>query len=76
MQLSGRALGPFVVASHGWLSAGDPDPAGARIKVLRDALRELPHIEAVFFDFPSLFQHERSAPQHAAFKRALGVVRA
>ena len=64
------------VASHGWLSAGSPDPAGARVQLLRDALEERPYIEAVFFDFPSLFQSKRSAPQYEAFKRALGVVRA
>ena len=64
------------VASHGWLSAGDPDPAGERMRMLRGALKELPHIEAVFFDFPSLFQRARTAPQTEAFKRSLGVVRA
>eukprot|EP00966_Prymnesium_polylepis_P075098 1741880-Prymnesium_polylepis.2 len=64
------------VASHGWLSAGAPDPAGARIKVLRRALRELPYIEAVFFDFMSLFQKPRDEAQEAAFGRALKVVSA
>ena len=63
------------VASHGWLSAGNPDPSSARMKVLRRALRERRHIEALFFDFASLYQHERSTRQLAAFKRALAVVR-
>ena len=67
----GRGVG---VASHPWLSAGDPDPAGERVRLLRRALEERPYIEALFFDFPSLFQHERSEAQNAAFKRALSVV--
>ena len=64
------------VVSHGWLSAGDPDPAASRVKVLRNALHELPHIEAVFFDFMSLFQKPRDEMQDAAFGRSLGVVSA
>jgi hypothetical protein len=39
------------VVSHGWLSAGSPDPGGARLAVLRRALVERSHIEALFFDF-------------------------
>ena len=68
----GRGVG---VASHPWLSAGDPDPAGERVRLLCRALEERPYIEALFFDFPSLFQHKRSEAQNAAFKRALSVVR-
>ena len=68
----GRGVG---VASHPWLSARDPDPAGERVRLLRRALEERPYIEALFFDFPSLFQHARSEAQNAAFKRALSVVR-
>eukprot|EP00966_Prymnesium_polylepis_P072889 1692674-Prymnesium_polylepis.1 len=64
------------VVSHAWLSAGEPDPAGERVRLLRRALEELPYIEALFFDFPSLFQHERSEAQSEAFKRALVVVSA
>jgi hypothetical protein len=62
------------VVSHGWLSNGHPDPAGERVRVLRRALQELPHIEAVFFDFPSLFQWPRDAKQNEAFANALKVV--
>ena len=64
------------VASHGWLTAGDPDPAGVRVRVLRRTLEEQPHIKAVFFDFPCLFQHPRTKEQGEAFKRALDVVSA
>ena len=56
--------------------AGDPDPTGERVKAVRRALAEQPHIEAFFWDFPSLFQNPRSSQQDAAFKRALKVVRA
>ena len=37
--------------THGWLSPGNPDPAGARMKVLKEALKERPHIVAIFFEY-------------------------
>jgi hypothetical protein len=38
------------VLSHAWLSPGDPDPAGARMSVVRHALQKCPHIKALFWD--------------------------
>ena len=58
------------VLTYGWLSPGDPDPAGSRIVVLRRALTGLA-IEALFWDFASLFQSPRTPDQEAAFKLAL-----
>ena len=42
-----RSIGAL---SYGWLTAGRPDPAGARIEVLRATLEEHPHIEAIFWE--------------------------
>ena len=64
-----RAVG---VTSHGWLTPGNPDPAGVRLRLLRQELRERPYIEAVFFDFASLYQQPRDQKQNEAFQRALG----
>ena len=36
--------------------AAVPDPAGQRLECVKKALEEHPHIEACFWDFPSLFQ--------------------
>ena len=36
--------------TYGWLSPGSPDPAGARMEVVRNALRQLTHIEAIFWE--------------------------
>ena len=44
------------VAQYGWLSAGDPDPAGKRLEVVRAALKANPHIEGFFWDYASLYQ--------------------
>ena len=38
------------VTSHPWLSPGNPDPAGVRIKLLRRTLAEQPHLKAFFFE--------------------------
>ena len=43
-----RAAG---VLSHGWLSPGMPDPAGARLRVVRKALQAYPHIQCLFWDY-------------------------
>jgi hypothetical protein len=40
-----RAVG---VLSYGWLSPGSPDPASARIRVVRSALQAHRHIKALF----------------------------
>jgi hypothetical protein len=60
------------VASHGWLTPGNPDPAGVRLKLLRQELNERPYIEAIFFDFASLYQQPRDQKQNEAFQRAIG----
>ena len=44
-----------------WFSPGDPDPAGVKLKILREALLVHTHIEALFVDFASLFQASRPA---------------
>ena len=52
-----------------WYSPGDPDPAGVKLKILREALLVLTHIEAVFVDYASLFQASR--PAHSRRARPL-----
>ena len=42
-----RAAGSL---TYGWLSPGNPDPAGARIRVVRVALKAHSYIEALFWD--------------------------
>jgi hypothetical protein len=54
-----------------WLSPTAPDPSGDRLAVLRRALRDNPHIQAVFWDWPSLYQLPRTDEQAAVFKRGL-----
>jgi hypothetical protein len=52
--------------------AGDPDPKGSRFRVLRRALKRLAiRIEALFWDFGSLYQAPRTMEQSASFKLAL-----
>ena len=48
---STRSLG---VLSTGWLSPGHPDPAGARVQVLRRTVAERPHIGGLFFECATL----------------------
>ena len=64
--------------TYGWQSPGSPDIAGTRLEVVRQALAENEHIQALFWDFSSLHQHpkggKRSEEEEAAFKRALGVM--
>ena len=72
VQSGRRAVG---VLSYGWLSPGNPDPAGMRLRALKTALRELDHIRAVFWDFASLPQKPRvNAGEETAFKAALKVM--
>lgn len=52
------------------LLRSQPDPAGARVAVLRVALVRFRHIEALFFDFSSLYQAPRTPEQDAIFVRA------
>ena len=64
------------VASHGWLSVGNPDPCGHRFRLLRRTLLEdLPYVEALFFDYLSLYQKPRTPEQNEAFQRSLKIVR-
>lgn len=48
-----------------------PDPAGARLAVLKPALAQLSYIEGFFFDFSSCYQTPRTENEDAIFKRAL-----
>jgi predicted DNA-binding ribbon-helix-helix protein len=64
-----RSIGTL---TYGWLSPGDPDPKGSRIRVLRRALMGTTiRIEALFWDFGSLYQNPRSPGQEEAFVTAL-----
>jgi hypothetical protein len=64
-----RSIGAL---TYGWLSPGDPDPDGSRIRVLRRALAGMViRIEALFWDFGSLFQNPRTPGQEEAFQIAL-----
>ena len=47
-----------------WYSPGDPDPAGVKLKILREALLVLTHIEAIFVDYASLFQASGPTRSH------------
>jgi hypothetical protein len=62
-----RSIGAL---TYGWLMSGDPDPAGSRIRVLRRALARLA-IQALFWDFGSLYQAPRTAEQKEFFEIAL-----
>lgn len=67
-----RAVGAL---TYGWGCGGDCDPDGAYLRSVQAALRteELAHIEVLFWDYPSLFQHppggRRTPKQEAAFVR-------
>jgi hypothetical protein len=64
-----RSIGTL---TYGWLSPGDPDPDGSRIRVLRRALKGMAiRIEALFWDFGSLYQNPRTPEQEEAFVIAL-----
>jgi hypothetical protein len=64
-----RSIGTL---TYGWLSPGDPDPDGSRIRVLRRALMGMAiRIEALFWDFGSLYQNPRTPEQTASFDIAL-----
>jgi hypothetical protein len=64
-----RSIGTL---TYGWLSPGDPDPKGSRFRVLRRALKGMViRIEALFWDFGSLYQAPRTSKQAASFELAL-----
>uniref|UniRef100_A0A7S3T6I3 Uncharacterized protein n=1 Tax=Emiliania huxleyi TaxID=2903 RepID=A0A7S3T6I3_EMIHU len=75
LECGDRSIGAL---THPWYSPGDPDPVGVKLKILREALLVLTHIEAIFVDYASLFQHPpkgtRTEAENEAFKRALGVM--
>jgi hypothetical protein len=60
--------------TYGWGSGGNPDPSGEYLRAVQAALRspQGAHIKALFWDYPSLFQHppggKRTPEQEAAFK--------
>ena len=62
--------------SYGWCSSGQPDPTNAYLLAVRRYLRHSlgTHILGLFWDFASLFQNPRTAPQEASFKEALSVM--
>ena len=62
------------VLSHGWLKGGHCDPCGARLAVVVKALAQNPHLEALFWDFASMYQKPRDDAQQAAFERAIKVM--
>jgi hypothetical protein len=70
--LVGRGDRSIGALTYGWLSPGDPDPDGSRIRVLRRALKGMAiRIEALFWDFGSLYQNPRTPGQEEAFVIAL-----
>ena len=62
--------------SYGWCSSGQPDPTNAYLLAVRRYLRHSlgTHILGLFWDFASLFQNPRTAPQDTSFKEALSVM--
>ena len=67
------------VVSCARLTPRHADPTGARVAALQSALRQLEHVEAVFWSFASCHQHmgaergRRGAREEAAYQRALEV---
>ena len=47
LQQGNRSIGSV---THAWLSPGNPDPAGRRMQVVRQALTTRPYIVALFFE--------------------------
>ena len=63
----------------GWATVTDPDPTGARTRLLRRALRAHAHIKGSFWDQASLYQHPsiddwRTPEQEDSFKSGLEVM--
>lgn len=53
--------------TYGWLTMGHPDPEGERVREVVKALKRWDHIEALFWDYASLFQ---DAPPPSLFQDA------
>ena len=47
LQQGDRSIGSV---THAWLSPGNPDPAGRRMEVVRQAITARPYIKAIFFE--------------------------
>ena len=71
LQRGDRSVGAL---TYGWLTPGDPDPSGHRVKAVRRALKHHPHIKAVFWDYASLPQKPREKDDGDRFQRALKVM--
>ena len=58
-----------------WHSPGNPDPTGVKLRLLREALSIHTHIQAVFFDYASLFQvgHRSLSDPHSRTAASRGV---
>ena len=52
----------LVRAASPWLSAGDPDPEGRRVKIMQRVLREQPYLKAAFWECVSSPPHHCSTP--------------
>merc|ERR1711971_1057850 len=66
MDLQKDGMPQVGVISHGWLRAGHPDPAGDR----RSDVEKI-SMHAIFWDFLSLHQVQRSAHEERSFGIAL-----
>lgn len=62
------------ILSHGWLTAGHCDPEGARLAVVVRALKQFPQLQALFWDYASMYQKPRTDSQDAAFRSAIAVM--
>jgi hypothetical protein len=67
--------GKVAVLSYRWLTAAHPDPDAFHMRAVRTFLRGQPtRWAAVFWDFASCHQKERTDDEAAAFKAALSVM--
>ena len=62
------------ILSHGWLTASHCDPEGARLAVVVRALEQYPQLQALFWDYASMYQRPRTDDQDGTFRRALDVM--
>ena len=64
----------IAVLSHGWLTPGHCDPSAVRVGVVVRALAQYQHLQALFWDMPSIYQRPRTEAQEAGFRGALDVM--
>ena len=62
------------VLSYRWLTAAHPDPEGFHMDAIRTFFRSHKTRTALFWDFASCFQKERTAQEDALFKIALSAM--